>query len=93
MEVDFDWVATVVPMHTPTLIGHSPARNTEFKEASTRRITRGWLSCTPRMSAGPGVMHTKVFVVRILLLSMKSECEIVPNKSSCSTRAGDYESQ
>jgi hypothetical protein len=67
MDIDFDWVSTVLPRSTPAVIISSPARNTEFKAAAVNRLTRQWVNPTPKMLPGPGVMHTKVCLVRFLV--------------------------
>lgn len=63
MDIDFDWVSTAYPRAKPLVIISSPPRNTEYMAAAVNRLTTNWANPTPRMRPGPGVMHTKVFVV------------------------------
>ncbi|KAF9518779.1 hypothetical protein BS47DRAFT_1337912 [Hydnum rufescens UP504] len=63
MEVDFDWVANHIPSRIPTIIACSPPRKTEFVEAAVNELKKNFIRCTPRMAPGPGVMHTKVFLL------------------------------
>ena len=72
MEVDFDWVAGHIPSRIPTIITCSPSRETGFIEAAVDELKKNFIRCTPRMSPGPGVMHTKVFLVRLLVMHGRS---------------------
>lgn len=64
MDVDFDWIGEALPRRIPAVIVSSPNRSgQDYKAAEIQRLTREWVNPTPRMVAGPGVMHTKVCLV------------------------------
>ena len=81
MDIDFDWVATCLPVSVPNILVSSPPRSNQYTQAAVKRLdTTSWFHCTPRMPPGPGVMHSKLCLVwkEPFLLAMDSTDLRVP---------------